>query len=714
MMNLMPLPNQTNRALTGGNYNFQWQDTCDIPKRLDSLKLDYYPSEKDLISIHPRSWYSDTRAYGCRTLGYGGNLPIFKSHYKYLTSSAVVNWTHTFTPTMINEFGIGFTGEKERSPADNLFGRTAQNYFDPVKRSTNGFTLGQLYPAANVYDILPQAFFNFVPDSPNISAEARFPDHQGYERFHFLDNFSLIRGKHTFKFGLYFERNWATDGPHADCFDGCFDFSHDVNNPLDTGWDFSNALIGNFKTYRESNTRLPYQAQSNSIEWFAQDTFKVTRKLTIDIGVRFSYFNPWYVGQGLGAEFVQNRYDPTQVPPLYRPVQNAAGETVAQDPTTGLLYPAVYIGAFTGTTQFSFPGMVLSTDKSYPRGFREQHSVQAAPRFGIAYDPFGDGKTAIRTGFGILKETIPTYNSYFWSMVSNPPVQIEPNIFYGQMDTLLQRQGLLFPVGSSSIQLNDNVPSIYKYSFGIQRELMKDLSIDVSYVGNVARHLIQGVNINEVPYGAHFLPQNQDSSGNALPDDFYRPYPGYEGIGQLGNFGWSNYNSLQVALNKRYSNGFQFGMSLHLVACFGDWHERRRHARDLSTVAHLELWSATFRPAPDPDVHLRLGLAQGQQTGAEPDRQVRFRQLAGFRRRRPLPTGLPSGDQHLSTIDGADIAGGGDGVRPISSVDATKGGGSFDHWFNTAAFARPAQGTTVMLRLLPIYGPVKTTSTSRS
>ena len=499
MMNLMPLPNQTNRALTGGNYNFQWQDNCDIPKRLDSLKLDYYPSEKDLISIHPRSWYSDTRAYGCRVLGYGGNLPIFKSHYKYLTDSAVVNWTHTFTPTMINEFGIGFTGEKERSPADNLFGRTVQNYFDPVKRSTNGFTLGQLYPAANVYDILPQAFFNFVPDAPSISAEPRFPDHQGYERFHFLDNFSLIRSKHTFKFGIYFERNWATDGPHADCFDGCFDFSHDVNNPLDTGWDFANALIGNFKTYRESNTRLPYQAQANSIEWFAQDTFKVTRKLTIDIGMRFSYFNPWYVGQGLGAEFVQNRYDPAKVPPLYRPVQNANGDTVAQDPTTGTLYPAVYIGAFTGTTQFGFPGMVLSSDKSYPRGFREQHGMQAAPRFGIAYDPFGDGKTAIRTGFGILKETIPTYNSYFWSMVSNPPVQIEPNIFYGQMDTLLQRKGLLFPVGSSSIQLNDKVPSIYKYSFGIQRELKKDLSIDISYVGNVARHLIQGININEVP-----------------------------------------------------------------------------------------------------------------------------------------------------------------------------------------------------------------------
>ncbi len=706
MLNLMPLPNQLNRALTGGNYNFQWQDNCDIPKRLDSLKLDYYPHEKDLVSIHPRSWYSDTRAYGCRVLGYGGNVPIFKHHYKYLTSSAVINWTHTFTPTMINEFGTGFTGEKERSPADNLFGRTTENYFDPVKRSTNGFTLGQLYPGANVYDIMPQAFFNFVPDGPSISAEARFPDHQGYERFHFLDNFSLIRNKHTFKFGLYFERNWATDGPHADCFDGCFDFTHDVNNPVDTGWDFSNALIGNFRTYRESNTRLPYQAQSNSIEWFAQDTFKVTRKLTMDIGMRFSYFNPWYVGQGLGAEFVQNRYDPSQVPPLYRPVQNptgAPGDTLAQDPTTGKLYPAVYVGAFTGSTPFSFPGMVLSSDKTYPRGFREQHGVQAAPRFGIAYDPFGDGKTAIRTGFAILKETIPTYNSYFWSMVSNPPVQIEPNIFYGQMDTLLQRQGLLFPVGSSSIQLADKVPSIYKYSFGIQRELMKDLSVDVSYVGNVARHLIQGVNINEVPYGAHFQPQNKDPFGNALPDDFYRPYPGYEGIGQLGNFGWSNYNSLQVALNKRYSQGFQFGMSYTWSHALGTG------TNDGDTLATYQSWRVWNYGPPLFDQRQILTFTYvwdlPRASKLMPNPFVKFLfdnwEISGVS---TFAKGLPSG-VYLGTDSGVDIAGGGDGVRPNLVADATKGGGSFYHWFNTAAFALPAIGTAGNAPVSPIYGP---------
>ena len=121
---------------------------------------------------------------------------------------------------MVNEFGTGFTGEKERGPAENLFGRTAENYFDPIKRGTTGFTLGQLYPQANQYDILPASSFNFVPNSPNIGVNDRFPDHQGYERFHIVDNFTLIRSSHTLKFGFNFERNWATDGPHAGCFSG--------------------------------------------------------------------------------------------------------------------------------------------------------------------------------------------------------------------------------------------------------------------------------------------------------------------------------------------------------------------------------------------------------------------------------------------------------------------------------------------------------------
>src|SRR5439155_15012633 len=101
-------------------------------------------------------------------------------------------------PSVVNEFNIGMVGEKELSPATNLFGRTAATYFDPINRAKVGFTLGQLYPAANVNDILPQALFNFVPNGANLDAEPRLPDNQGYPRFNFGDNVSWTHGAHTF------------------------------------------------------------------------------------------------------------------------------------------------------------------------------------------------------------------------------------------------------------------------------------------------------------------------------------------------------------------------------------------------------------------------------------------------------------------------------------------------------------------------------------
>jgi len=705
-LNIMPMPN-VNPALTGNTYNYQWQDSCDIPKRLQTLKLDPHPTNKDTISILGRRWWSDTRAYTCNTVGYGGDLPIFQNHYHYSTASVVVNWVHTLNPGMVNEFGTGFTGEQEEGLPEAIFGRTTSNYFNPILRSTTGFGIPQFFPAANQYGIIPQADFNFVPGitgTPSLTSDPRLPDNQGYHRFHLTDNFTWIKGKHTMKFGLYYERNWATDGPHANCFDGCFDFTHNVNNPLDSGWDFANADLGNFNSYSESNSRLPYQAENKLFEWFAQDIFKVSRKFTLDYGVRFSHTTPWYVGKGLGAEFVNTRYNPSQVPPLYQPAIGPGGVEVALNPATGQTAPAVDIGAF--TAPFNYTGSVLSTDTSYPRGFREQHGVQAAPRIGFAYDPFGDGKTAIRAGFGVMKESEPTYNSYFWTMISNPPVQVQETIFYGNMNTLAQQAGLVFPSATSGLENPDHVPTLYNYSLSIQRDIGHTTVVDVSYVGNIARHLEQQVNVNEVPYGAEFLPQNiSPVTGTALPDDFFRPYPGYESIPTNVNAGESNYNSLRLAMNHRTSHGIFFTLAYTWSHAFGTG---SNDGDALATYQNWRVWN--YGPTIFDQRQMFVGtwvwdLPKASKLAPNPLVKGVFDnwQLSGVV---TFATGLPY-PINLNTTNGENITGGGDGARVIITgpVQLSPGNRGLNEWFNTGSVALPPVGNAGNAPVYPFSGP---------
>ena len=697
ILNIFPLPNLPGVGQPGFDptlgYNNTWVDICEIPKRLQALKLDFPISSKDTFTLSGRRWWVDTRAYGCRVLGYAGDIPLFKHHYKETTDTVQLTWTRVVSPTVVNEFMTGMLGEKELGPATNLFGRTAANYFDPIKRSTLGFNLGQLYPAANTNDLFPDARFNFVPNAAYVGADdPRLPDNQGYPRFTMADNLSWVRGPHTFKFGFSFERSWATDGAHADCFNGCFDFSHDVYNPFDSGWDYANAILGNFREYRESDSRKFYLMANKVFEWFGQDTWKVNRKLTLTYGARFTWFTPWKVNKGQGAEFVASRYDPTQVPPLYRPVL-VGGQRLAQNPNNlADIQPEVYIGAFTGT--MNFPGMVLSSDSSYPAGFREQQAVQVTPRFGFSYDPFGNGKTAIRGGFGVMKEAAPSYGTYTWSMVTNPPVQIQPHIFYGNMDTLLSRSGLLFPGGASAIELNDKVPSVYRWSLGVQRDVGFSTIVDISYVGNVGRHMIQSQDQNMIPYGAKFLAANQDpTTGSPLDDNFLRPIPGYGGIGMLMNSGVTNYNSLQAALNRRFAKGLSFGISY-------TWsHTLGTGAGEGDGLPKFRPWRVwTYGPLNFDQTHMFIfnyvwdlpkaskfveGSAAKLFVGSIFDNW----QLSGIT---TMASGLPQGIG-LGTVSGVDLSGGGDGTRTnvIARPQLSHGDRTFDRWFNTAAFAMP-------------------------
>ena len=273
-MNALPLPSQLNRAQTLGAYNFEWQDTLEVPKNFQILRLDFHPTTKDSIYLRARRWNTDTRAFNAGAC-FGGGLPLARCRYLFTDDSAQVGYTRVISPTVVNEFNIGMRGLKE------IGKQISGSEFDPVTRSKTGFTLSQFYPGSNPLGLIPQMSFGGVPSAGGFNFDTRLPIDAGDQRVNVSNNFSLIRGSHNPKFGVYFEHTDTSEGPRTNVsYSGYFDFGRDPNNPLDTGYAYSNAALGNFRLYNEATNVTTDKGRNNIFEWFAQDTWKVTRRLT--------------------------------------------------------------------------------------------------------------------------------------------------------------------------------------------------------------------------------------------------------------------------------------------------------------------------------------------------------------------------------------------------------------------------------------------------
>src|SRR2546429_7647764 len=160
-------------------------------------------------------------------------------------------------------------------------------------------------------------------------------------------------------------------------------------------------------------------------------------------------------------------------------------------------------------------------------------------------------------------------------MLTNPPTTLAPTVVNGFLKDIDPKNVLLAPVGLNAFDFNGFVPTTYSYHFGVQSKLPMDFILDTAYVGSQNRHELQRRNLNAIPYGATFLPQNQDctkfsgtcsqgpySGSQAFDANFLRPYPGFGDIIMHEFGGTSNYNSLQTSVNRRFAKRFFFGFHL--------------------------------------------------------------------------------------------------------------------------------------------------------
>jgi hypothetical protein len=687
LLDTLPLPNFTNRAISGGNYNYQIQEVLHQPKRSQLFKIDVVPNEKDHIFFRGKTWISQQEGYAVAA----GATPIgfFAQCYCFTESGLGLGWTHIFSPTVVMEVTAGARHNRE---AWYPYPNTESN-LDKVLRSAVGFNAGQWYPQANAQGIIPRfSFGSSIADPPNVNFDNRFLTGGTDTTFSVNDNFTVTRGAHTIKTGFSFYRLREYEGEQS-TFSGTFNFQQDVNNPFDTNYPFANAALGVFDSYTESNQRYGANERQSIVEWFAQDSWKVTKHFTLDYGVRWSWYQEMYPNNpGQQSVLALGLYKASDAPVLYQPAISG-GVRSALNPLTNQILPATYIGDFVPNSGNAAPGGVLSGASNYPRGFVDQQPVQWGPRLGFAYDPFGKGKTAIRGGAGIL------YNmrvSKWSNTTNNPPAIFTPVTYYGNIATFTQTAGVLAPGNTQAFNVNNLTPSVYTVSFGVQQDLGHSTLLDVSYASTLGRHLPQTLSINTVPYGAHFQAQNQDPTnpGKPLPDNFFRPYPGYAGITYTDDAYSSNYNALLVSLNRRFSSGLQIGVA-YTYSKYMDYTGNSANGStsgngvsgNLPIYEPLRQWS--YGPDAGDQTH-NLTINYSYQLPVRTGHKglgllVNDWSLSGISQ---FVSGLPQAVT-FTTVSGADLTGGGDGQRINVVGNGSANGGNFYHWFNPAAFALP-------------------------
>jgi hypothetical protein len=691
-LKLLPVPNGVNRAIAGFNYNYQVQESLEIPKVAHSSRVDYVVNPKTTIWFKYNYWWEDQR--GWAVSAGNANWGWMPSHYIAISHAPVLSVTHILTPKTILELSARVTRWTESGAAVD------ETYFQKLNRKNAGFNVPQLYPQNNPHNLLPNATFN-VTNSPNTSLNERFPL-RGAETPVYTDAIvTRTQGPHVFKFGLYGEW-WKAVKGEAGNWNGTFTFSTDTNNPNDAGHSFANALLGNFTSYTESNTRPPLYETSKSIEGFAQDNWKITRRLTLDLGLRLGWSTPFYSQRRQEAGFVPWLWNPKDTIKLMTPVRvNNARR--AQDPITGEIYPATVIGAIAPGTGNPYNGTVnLLTDANYPHGLRENSGLKAAPRFGFAWDPFGKGKTAIRGGFGLFYE-IHEKDLWTYSLHRDPPNQLSPTIYYGSLDSFVNTSGFLFPSNTSGLTPNRVLARTMSYSFGIQQSVGHGLMIDAAYVATLGRHLFGRSNLNSIAAGTTFTPQAQDPSnpGNVYSTQYLRPYLGYGEIYWYSYDNNSSYHSLQVTANRRIRRGLQGGLAWTWSKAM-DYVDNE--TTNMSALVSPKVWN--YGKAGFDRTHILKGnwiydVPRGSRwvPGTGVGKVLGKALFDGWKLSgiMTMMSGAPTGVSLGLTVGGAGNWSGSptDGARPMMVANATlpKGERTFERYFNTEAFAVGPRGT---------------------
>jgi hypothetical protein len=474
-------------------------------------------------------------------------------------TSFVTRLTSNITPTLLNEFVASYTADHI------LLGNTG-----PISLPS-GFGLTPLYnnglggkiPAISIGDGLAYGG-GFGVDT------AYMPWKNANPTYTYRDNVTKIIGNHTLIIGAYFVAAQKNQENSVDT-QGLLTFA--TSNPNTTGNAFADLLTGQIAGYSQTSQQLIFYDRYKLFEPYFQDDWRVTKKFTLNLGLRWSLYGRYQERYNQEYGFSPAQFVAANAPTIL-PLTDPNGNAGLIDPATGNL----------------FNGFIQCGAKGVTVGCMKNKWINPAPRIGFAWDPKGDGKTAIRGGYGIFFEHTNGNEANAETLQQGP----SPLILNGSVSNITGYANVgagaaSFPAPLSPYSIPDQVqwPYVQQYNLDVQHEFPGNYVLSVAYVGSKGTHLTMQRDLNQLqpvpsgsnPYSAGQIITSDDcnsfsTNANGLPTAatvggnpvtngqvlqnlfvacgnsslYYRPFQGYGTITRLENTANSTYNALQVSM----------------------------------------------------------------------------------------------------------------------------------------------------------------------
>ena len=503
---IFPKPSSGTQFIGGNNAPTDVRD--------EVARVDHHVSDKFWIFGHFIA-EQISQTYGT-SLWNGNNLPTVSAVFGNPSYHGVVHATYTVSPTLLNEVAFNYNGNRINIIPDGVIARAS------------GLTIPRVFSNTNNMNRNPAIALQGATGATY--EVGSWPWHNSADDYQVRDDLSWTKGGHQLKFG----GSWAIYKKVQDLFgdtQGSFGF-----NGHFTGNDFADFLLGSANSYNELALQDSGHWNNQSWAFYIQDNWRVNKRLTLNLGLRWDGVPHTYEANNRGSNFYPNLYNPANAAILL-----PDGSISPTSPGLGTSPNPALAGI-----KFYLNGIGIAGQNGISSALTQNTWNAFGPRFGLAYDLTGKSKTIVRAGFGIMYERMQGNDMYN----SGPNVPFSSQVNFNQVSlsnpntSLITGQTLTAPITVAQIQgMHDTykLPTSYQFSAGVQQELFKNSVLTASYVGNQNRHQMIYDDVNLPSQGV--LPQL--IAGTVAYNTVVR-YPGFNYIRLFCPCENSHYNGLQV------------------------------------------------------------------------------------------------------------------------------------------------------------------------